>query len=96
METVSILPADSIGKNFVPAQFLAEGKDEYYYRNPQTLWPLERWRHLRANEVEQLVKNDNTASDWDDILVTDQFRVSLPFHHRRSLHPQQGRRDEHQ
>jgi len=77
MDTVSILPAGSIGKNFIQAPWLPEGKDEYEYRNLQTLWPLERWRHLHAVEVETLVKNNNTSSSWDDILVTDVFDPSL-------------------
>ncbi|HNW58396.1 MAG TPA: DUF4954 family protein [bacterium] len=77
MDTVSILSPGSIGKNFIPAPYLPANKDEYHYRNLQTLWSLERWRHLRAAEVELLVKNNNTSSDWDDILVTEQFDPSL-------------------
>ncbi len=77
MDTVSILPPGAIGKDFVVAASLPAGKDEYHYRNLQTLWPLERWRHLRASEVELLVKNNNTSSSWDDILVTDQFDPAL-------------------
>lgn len=77
MDTVSILPPGAIGKNFVADPYLPAGQDEYHYRNLQTLWPLKRWRHLRAAEVEQLVKNNNTSSSWDDILVTDQFEPSL-------------------
>jgi hypothetical protein len=73
MGTVSILPAHSLGKNFIPQEFLADGKDEYYYREMQSVWPSSRWRHLRADEVERLVKNNNTADDWDDLLVTDHF-----------------------
>lgn len=73
MDNVSILPTDSIGRNFIPNEYLPQGKDEYYHRNIQTLWPKERWRHLRSNEVEELVKNNNTSDNWDGILVTDQF-----------------------
>ncbi len=73
MDNVSILPTDSIGRNFIPNEYLPDGKDEYYHRNIQTLWPKERWRHLRSDEVEELVKNNNTSDNWDGILVTDQF-----------------------
>lgn len=73
MDNVSILPTDSIGRNFIPNEYLPQGKDEYYHRNIQTLWPKERWRHLRSDEVEELVKNNNTSDNWDGILVTDQF-----------------------
>jgi hypothetical protein len=77
MDTVSILPPGSIGRNFIPEPYLPENRDEYHYRNQQTMWPLERWRHLRSVEVEILVKNNNTSSSWDDILVTDEFEPSL-------------------
>lgn len=79
MSTVSILPAGSIGKNFIPLEFIPEGKDEYYIRNEQTLWPLDRWRKLRADEISQLVNNNNTADSWDNILVTNEFDTHLVF-----------------
>jgi len=73
MDNVLIIPPENIGKNFIPAEYLPEGKDEYYQRNKQTSRPKSGWRNLRSDEVERLVKNDNTADDWDEILVTDQF-----------------------
>ncbi len=76
MDNVSILPVDSIGRNFIPNEYLPDGKDEYYHRNIQTLWPKVRWRHLRSGEVERLVKNNNISDNWDKILVTDQFNAN--------------------
>jgi len=73
MSSVSISPAGSIGKGFIPQEFLPKEKDEYYLRNLQSSHPEERWRHLRAVEVERLVKNNNTSDNWDDILVTEEF-----------------------
>ena len=73
MDNVSLLPAGSMGEDFIPKEYLPDGKDEYYLRNAQTSWPDRLWRHLRADEVERLVKNNNTSDNWDDILVTDQF-----------------------
>lgn len=73
MDNVSILPKSSIGYNFIPAEYIPEGEDEYYVRNSQLAQPLDKWRHLCAHEVEQLVKNGNTSENWDDMLVTDQF-----------------------
>ncbi len=35
------------------------------------------WRHLRADEIETLVKNNNTCHDWDEFLVTDPFDPKL-------------------
>jgi hypothetical protein len=77
MDTVSILHSGSIGKNFIPEQFLHDRENEYYYRNLQTFWPQERWRHLRADVLERLVKNNNSADNWDQIFVTDEFEPLL-------------------
>jgi hypothetical protein len=73
MDNVSILPANSIGRNFIPKEFIPIGKDEYCHRNTQVPWPQNRWRRLRTNEVELLVQNNNTSDNWDEILVADPF-----------------------
>jgi hypothetical protein len=73
MDNVLILPPESIGRKFIPAEFLPKGKDEYYLRDRQSTRPKDGWRHLRSEEVERLVKNANTAENWDEILVTDEF-----------------------
>jgi hypothetical protein len=77
MDHVSIKPSGSIGKNFIPAEYLPAGKDEYHLRNGQVGRPLEQWRHLKADEIERLVKNGNTSRSWDDILVTNEFEPGL-------------------
>ncbi|MGA3287249.1 MAG: DUF4954 family protein [Bacteroidota bacterium] len=73
MDNVSILPANSIGRNFIPKEFIPSGKDEYCHRNAQIPWPQNRWRRLRTNEVALLVQNNNTSDNWDEILVADPF-----------------------
>jgi Domain of unknown function (DUF4954) len=73
MDKVLIVPPENIGQNFIPSEYLPKGQDEYFQRNKQTIPPESGWRHLRSDEVERLVKNVNTADNWDDILVTDQF-----------------------
>jgi hypothetical protein len=73
MDKVLIVPQENIGKNFIPPEYLPKGKDEYYLRNRQSAPPKSGWRNLRSDEVEKLVKNDNTSDNWDEILVTDQF-----------------------
>ncbi len=73
MDNVTIINPENLGENFIPAEYLPGGKDEYYQRNFQTSRPREGWRHLQADEVERLVKNNNTADNWDHILVTDVF-----------------------
>ncbi|HEX2395460.1 MAG TPA: DUF4954 family protein [Bacteroidales bacterium] len=73
MDKVSIVYPEYMGKNFIPKEFLPEGKDEYYLRNAQSGKPRNEWRNLRSDEVERLVKNDNTSDGWDNILVTEEF-----------------------
>ena len=73
MDRVSIVSPENISKNFIPLEYLPKNKDEYYLRNKQTITPKSRWRHLRSDEIVRLVKNDNTADNWDDLLVTDEF-----------------------
>ena len=34
-------------------------------------------RHLRSDEIERLVKNSNSATNWDDIWVTDEFDTNM-------------------
>lgn len=73
MDHISIQPAASIGKDFIPAAYLPPGQDEFYLRNSQIPQPAPNWRHLRAYELEQLVKNGNYADDWDNLLVSEEF-----------------------
>ncbi len=77
MQRVAVQGPESLGQDFVPAEFLPEGVGQYDIRNMQSQWPEDRWRHLRSDEIEVLVKNQNTAGSWDDILVTDCFDPSL-------------------
>lgn len=77
MDEITILPADSIGKEFIPKEYLPKSKNEYHLRNQQSIWPKDRWRHLNSDEIERLVKNNNNADNWDDILVTDEFNPKL-------------------
>jgi hypothetical protein len=73
MDNVSLLSADSIGRNFIPQEYLPKGQDEYYLRNTQIPWPKDRWRQLRADERDHLIQNNNTSDQWSDVLVTDPF-----------------------
>ncbi len=73
MDRVVMKPAGSIGRQFVPAEYLHPGHDEYTLRNQQNPQPLPAWRQLRADELELLVKNGNNAENWDELLVTDEF-----------------------
>jgi len=73
MDRVTILPAETMGNHFISPEFIPEGKNENYLRDQQAFIPEGGWRNLHSDEVERLVKNDNTAHNWDNILVTDKF-----------------------
>jgi hypothetical protein len=69
-------PAVSLGYNFIKAEFLPEGKDEYYLRNLQNRSGIE-YRQLTAFEIESLVLNRNTSDNWNNILVSGVFNADL-------------------
>jgi len=73
MDNVKILSADAVGSGFLPKEYIPAGKDEWYLRNEQFTKTKKTWRHLRAYEVELLVKNGNYCDNWDNIFVTDEF-----------------------
>ena len=77
MDKVTIIDYDRIYKNFIDEKYLHDGHDEYYYRDQQVKKPAGGWRHLHTDEIERLVKNANSATNWDDIWVTDEFDTNM-------------------
>lgn len=77
MDKVSVIHPENLCKNFIPGKYLPKGKDEYYLRNRQIKPPSGGWRNLTSEEVEILVKNDNTAENWEELLVSDPFDPHL-------------------
>lgn len=82
MDKVTILPYERIYTDFIDKKYLNDQQDEYHFRNQQVKMPEGGWRHLRADEIERLVINGNTSSNWDDVWVTDQFDTSMVRHNR--------------
>ena len=70
-------PIKNYGYNFVPSEYLKEGKDEYYFRNKQ----IESWnatfRNLTQKEIQQLENQNNVCANWNDFLVEDPIDLSL-------------------
>lgn len=64
-------PRKLLGYNFIPADYLPKGKNEYYLRNKQN--PKEEYRQLNGFEIEILIRNGNTSDDWSKILVSSAF-----------------------
>ena len=76
MNIIKKSPVGSLGYNFVAAEYLPSGQDEYYLRNQQNRNGIE-YRRLSAYEIEVLVRNRNTSDDWNKILVSDAFNPEL-------------------
>jgi hypothetical protein len=76
MNQITKTPLRKLGYDFIPAEYLPEGKDEYYLRNEQHK-PLSPYRHLKLDEVEELKKNGNDADDWNAVMVNDPFLTEL-------------------
>lgn len=66
----------SLGYNFVPKEFIPEGKDEYYLRNIQNRSGIS-YRNLTKDEINLLKKNHNFSDDWTKFLVADPFDCKL-------------------
>jgi len=77
MNAIRVVPIGSLGREFVPAEYLPAGKDEYHLRNEQSPRYPDGLRHLKAEQIETLVKNGNTTESWEDIYVTDHFAAHL-------------------
>ena len=71
-----ISSTERLGYDFIPYGYLPQGKDEYWIRNIQTA-EGKTWRNLESDELEILVRNNNSCSDWDKLLVSDPFDPAL-------------------
>lgn len=76
MNKIGKHPLERLGYDFIPPEFLPPGADEYHLRNAQQRRRYE-FRKLTASEIEVLVKNENTADDWDALYVTARFNPEL-------------------
>lgn len=76
MNTIIKHPIHTLGYDFIPAEYLPVGKDEYYLRDKQNA-STTKHRKLTAHEIEILVHNHNTSDDWNKILVSDAFNPEL-------------------
>lgn len=77
MRETRLIPEREFGRNFIPQEYLPPGKDEFYLRDEQSVRPAGSWRHLRADEIETLVKNAVTCDNWDSFFVSDPFHPHL-------------------
>jgi hypothetical protein len=76
MNQITKTPLRNLGYDFIPTEYLPEGKDEYYLRNEQYKFSRSN-RHLKLDELEELKKNGNNADDWNLVLVSGKFLPEL-------------------
>ena len=77
MERVTLLPPETMSDGWIDPKYIPSGEDKYYIRNRQTKAPKGGWRHLRSDEIERLIKNNNSATSWDTIWVAEEFEPSM-------------------
>ena len=77
MDELRVIAGESLGRSFVPSEFLPKGEDEYYLRNAQSSKPADYWRRLKLQEIETLEANTNSADDWSNVRVADPFDPQL-------------------
>ena len=76
MNLINKQPLKAIGYQFVEAQYIPEGQNEYYLRDIQNRSGI-NYRNLSAYEIEVLVRNNNTSDNWNHIQVSDAFNPEL-------------------
>lgn len=75
MNNIKKHPIANLGYNFIPAEFIPEGKDEYYHRFEQN--PDTDYRQLTKNEITILISNGNRSDNWEHVLVKDGIDIHL-------------------
>jgi len=75
MNQITIKPISRIGFNFIDEKYL-HGKNEYHLRNLQNRSGIQ-YRKLKKKEIAVLVSNNNTADDWKNVEVSDEFNPDL-------------------
>ena len=61
-----------IGYDFIEAQYLPKRKNEYHLRDKQNP-NCSSYKPLTSAQIAVLIKNQNTADNWNMILVSNKF-----------------------
>jgi hypothetical protein len=77
MDSIQLLPKGSIGRGFIPKEYLPDGKDEHYIRDGQSDFSKRQLRRLRPDEIIILKCGNNVCADWNEILVAEEFDPAL-------------------
>jgi len=81
MKENKVISIERHGYDFIQAEYLPQGADEYWLRNAQQMEKFskkpEDWRKLTSEEIEILKNNRNYHTNWNDFLVCDPFDPEL-------------------
>ena len=75
MNVITAHPIEEFGYNFIEAKYIPTGLDEYYIRNIQN--NNRQYRALTAVELDTLIHNRNTANNWHNVQVSENFNAGL-------------------
>ena len=75
MNIIQTHPVKELGYNFMAAEYIPDGEDEYHIRNIQNDGKV--YRPLTTAELDTLIHNRNTSDNWNNILVAENFNASL-------------------
>lgn len=76
MNQIKTHAVKDLGYNFINAEYIPAGKDEYYLRNIQNGGKAD-YRMLTAQELDTLIHNRNTSDNWNNLLVSGNFDATL-------------------
>jgi len=72
MNIIKKQPLAKLGFEFIESEYIPKGKDEYYLRNLQ-FKNAQTYFHLTNEQIDVLIRNNNTADKWENIKVTKNF-----------------------
>jgi len=76
MNIIQTHPVNNLGYNFIDEKYIPKNKNEYYLRNIQNRSGIQ-YNSLSADQLEVLIRNNNTSDNWNNILVSEKFDASL-------------------
>lgn len=71
MNNIKKVQLNSLGFNFIEEKYIPEGCDEFHLRYSQS--PDRHYRYLTSDEILILKNRGNTADNWNNIRVTENF-----------------------
>jgi Domain of unknown function (DUF4954) len=76
MNQINKKPLSSLGYGFIAKEYIPKGKNEYHLRNIQNRSGAS-YRKLSESQIKILLRNGNSADNWDKLLVADGFNPEL-------------------